>query len=202
MQSRKGRMAFTTRRFMVKHFLLVTKCAISPRQFLVVSPENSIIHGQDHGWLSGNCQALTGRRKQLVVHFDRLKLCSEDTRITAPCQPTVIEQSTTATQARPTLSDLEIIDEPEPDPLPPYQHRYLLQHLYLLLNRRLLLLNQSQFLGTYHRYCHLDTILSELELCRIVIQHILLTESEYGTYSLGREHCSKHCHVVVVLCVL
>ena len=90
-------------------------------------------------------KALTGRRKQLVVHFDRLKLCPENTCITAPCQPTVIEQSTTATQARPPLSDLEIIDEPEPepDPLPPYQHRYLLQYLYLLLNRRLLLLNQS-----------------------------------------------------------
>ena len=64
-------------------------------------------------------KALTGHRKQLVVHFDRLKLCPEDTCITAPCQPTVIEQSTTATQARPPLSDLEIIDETEPDPLPP-----------------------------------------------------------------------------------
>ena len=108
-----------------KHFLLVTKCGFSPRQFLVVSPENSIIHGLDHGWLSGNChavyriKALTGHRKQLVVHFDHLKLCPEDTRITAPCQPTVIEQSTTATQARPPLSDLEIIDEPERDPQPP-----------------------------------------------------------------------------------
>ena len=116
--------------------------------------------------------------------------------------PTVIEQSTTTTQARPPLSDLEIIDEPEPDPHPTYQHSYLLQHLYLLLNRRLLLLNQRQFFGTYHRYRHLNAILSELELCRIIIQHILLTESEYGTYSLRREHCSKHCHVVVVLCII
>ena len=42
-----------------KPFLLVTKCGFSPWQFFVVSPENFVIHGQDHIWLSGNCQMQT-----------------------------------------------------------------------------------------------------------------------------------------------
>ena len=61
-------------------------------------------------------------------------------------------------------------------------------------------MNQSQFLGTFHRHHHLDAILSELDLCQIIIQRILLTELEYGTYPLRREHCNKHCHVV--LCIM
>ena len=43
-------------------------------------------------------------------------------------------------------------------------------------------MNQSQYLETYHgTYHHLDAILSELDFCQIIIQHILLTESKYRT---------------------
>ena len=64
-------------------------------------------------------KALTGCRKQLVVHFDRMKLCPEDTRIDnhcqptdTPCQPNVV--GPTSPQSKPPFADLELI-EPEPD---------------------------------------------------------------------------------------
>ena len=76
-------------------------------------------------------QSLAGHRKRAVVHFDRLKPCPPEMRFTTTAhQPAADNQATTPTHTVPATSDLELIDEFEPDsppfssPAPPPPRRY------------------------------------------------------------------------------